>query len=101
MILLGTIEDFFTISGRGTVLMLKFSANADPKLKYRVGDEIELRGTNGLAIDTRIRGLEWFKPIKPRPLGTNIGILLPKDIDPASLSKEMEIWLVREPGESA
>lgn len=98
MILLGTIEDFFTISGRGTVIASAFSDGLEPNFKFYVGDEIQLHSADSLSLNTKIKGIEFLKRIKPGPLGTNMGILLSKDIDPRGLSKGMEIWLVRDEG---
>lgn len=95
MILLGTVDDVFHISGRGSVVSLDFSESVDPSLKFRVGEEIQLRTPDGLVVEARIRGIEHLKPlVRRKPV--NIGLLLPLDVNHEHLSKGMEIWLLRD-----
>jgi hypothetical protein len=95
MILLGTVDDVFHISGRGSVVSLDFSEFLDPILRFRAGDEIQLRARDGFVVQTKIRGIEHLKPIMRRKT-VNIGLLLPSDVNHEHLSKGMEIWLVRD-----
>ena len=98
MILLGTIEDVFTISSRGTVLIPVFSECLDPQLIFRVGDEIQVRDAGGMILGTQIRGIEFLSREQTHRRPMNIGILLPKDTDGTALRRGLEIWLVRDDG---
>ena len=95
MILLGTVDDVFTISGRGTVISFDFAESLDPNLKFRVGDRIELRISGQPGLQSEIRGIEHLRPIVRRK-PVNLGLLLPLDVNPQKLAKGMEIWLLRE-----
>lgn len=90
MVLLGKVKDVIRISGRGVVLVPEFG---DSRVRFRVGELIEIRAQKGPIMETRIRGIEHLRPLqewKPR----SIGILL-EDDQPA-LSIGMEIWLNRD-----
>jgi len=69
-----TVEDVFSIKGRGTVVTGKIESGT-----IKVGDEITIQGNNG---DKKavVTGIEMFrKTMSQANVGDNIGILL-KDI---------------------
>jgi hypothetical protein len=90
MILLGAVKDSFSITGRGTTLVLDWASR---DLKFHIGDEVELRTLEGQKIRSRIKCFSHLRPARPQthddygiqledpepqvPLGTVI-CLLPK-----------------------
>ncbi|WOX79397.1 elongation factor Tu [Candidatus Shikimatogenerans bostrichidophilus] len=66
-----SIEDIFTITGRGTVCTGKIETGT-----IKIGDQIQCIGMNKI-IDTTITGIEMFKKILDKgEAGDNVGILL-------------------------
>ena len=55
-----TVEDTFSIRGRGLVLVPGIVPEGDER--FRVGDRITLRRPDGSSIDTQIGGLELLDP---------------------------------------
>ena len=66
-----TVEDVFSIKGRGTVVTGKIESGT-----IKVGDEIAIQGQNG-AKRTVVAGVEMFrKTMSQANAGDNVGILL-------------------------
>jgi elongation factor Tu len=69
-----TVEDVFSIKGRGTVVTGRIETGT-----IKVGDEIAVQGRNGQK-RTTVSGLEMFrKTMDQATAGDNVGLLL-KDI---------------------
>jgi len=69
-----TVEDVFSIKGRGTVVTGKIESGT-----IKVGDEIAIQGKNGEK-RTIVTGVEMFrKTMSQANAGDNVGILL-KDV---------------------
>jgi elongation factor Tu len=69
-----TVEDVFSIKGRGTVVTGKIESGT-----IKVGDEISIQGKNGEK-KTIVSGIEMFrKTMSQANAGDNVGLLL-KDI---------------------
>jgi hypothetical protein len=94
----GNSQDLVRISTHpgGVVLVPKYSEEGRGTtlvdLGYRVGDSIELRWAEGIAIKERIKGLEHFRPMKdwmPREYGMLIE-------DHPEILVGMQIWPVRD-----
>jgi len=76
-----TVEDVFSIKGRGTVVTGRIETGT-----VRVGDEITIQGRNG---EKRIivSGIEMFrKTMNQAGTGDNVGLLL-KDVDRADVQQ--------------
>lgn len=66
-----TVEDIFSIKGRGTVVTGKIESGT-----IKVGDEIIIQGKNGEK-KTTVTGVEMFrKMLDQAKAGDNVGILL-------------------------
>lgn len=66
-----TVEDVFSIKGRGTVLTGKIESGT-----LKVGDEISIQGKNGEK-RTIVTGVEMFRKMMSQAnAGDNVGILL-------------------------
>jgi len=69
-----TVEDVFSIKGRGTVVTGKIESGT-----IKVGDEVAIQGKNGEK-RTIVTGVEMFrKTMSQANAGDNVGILL-KDV---------------------
>jgi len=69
-----TVEDVFSIKGRGTVVTGKIESGT-----IQVGDEISIQGKSGEK-KTTVTGLEMFrKTLSQAKAGDNVGLLL-KDV---------------------
>jgi elongation factor Tu len=69
-----TVEDVFSIKGRGTVVTGKVESGT-----LKVGDEVSIQGKNGER-KTIVTGIEMFrKTMSQANAGDNVGLLL-KDI---------------------
>lgn len=67
-----TVEDTFTITGRGTVIVGKVESGA-----VAVGDEVILLRLDGSSRKVIVTGIEQFRKIKDRAVaGDNVGLLL-------------------------
>lgn len=67
-----TVQDVFTITGRGTVVTGMVEAG-----EVSVGDVVQLRRTNGVCSNVTITGLEVFrKMLDTATAGMNVGILV-------------------------
>lgn len=67
-----TVEDVFTITGRGTVITGRVEAGA-----VSVGDTVTLRRTDGSERQVAVAGIEMFRKMKDVAVeGENVGILL-------------------------
>ena len=76
-----TVEDVFSIKGRGTVVTGKIETGT-----IKIGDEITIQGRNG---EKRIivSGIEMFcKTMNQAGTGDNVGLLL-KDVDRADVQQ--------------
>jgi hypothetical protein len=89
LVFLSTVEDTFSVSGRGCVLV-----PADPRssldFRLRAKDPIQLRTPDGRILDTYVAGIELLcRPaVKDR-----MAFLLPKDVTKQDIPKGTEIWL--------
>jgi hypothetical protein len=82
------VQDVFSVSGRGTVLVLPDNWGTD--LQIRVGEKIQLRTPDGRVFDTQINGVEFVK----RAAGACVaGIILPREISRSDIPETTEIWL--------
>jgi len=85
-----SVEDVFTITGRGTVATGRVERG-----KIKVNDEAEIVGLQEEPIDTTITGLEMFrKVLDEAEAGDNIGALL-RGIDKEDIERGM---VIAEPG---
>ena len=67
-----TIEDVFTITGRGTVATGRIETGV-----ANTGDSVDIIGTGGKKLTSTITGVEMFRKILNRgEAGDNVGILL-------------------------
>ena len=67
-----TVEDVFTITGRGTVVVGRIASGS-----ISVGDRITLKRTNGYSCSVTIAGIEMFRKIlNTAKEGDNVGLLL-------------------------
>jgi len=76
-----TIEDVFSISGRGTVVTGKVESGT-----IKVGDAVEISGGTGSPVKSKVTGIEMFRKITDTAkAGDNIGCLLqgvnPQDVE--------------------
>jgi elongation factor Tu len=71
-----TVEDVFSIKGRGTVATGKIESGT-----LRVGDKVRIRLQNGgIGKTAGVSGLEMFRKTRPEAAaGDNVGVLL-KDV---------------------
>jgi elongation factor Tu len=76
-----TVEDVFSIKGRGTVATGKIESGT-----LRVGDEVRItRQNGGIGKTAKVSGLEMFrKTAKEAAAGDNVGVLL-KDVAKSDL----------------
>jgi hypothetical protein len=58
VLLIAKVESFFTLTGRGAVIVPIWLSD----LRVKVGDPVQLRSPNGRVKDTRIAGVELLKP---------------------------------------
>ena len=66
-----TVEDVFSIKGRGTVVTGKIESGT-----VKVGDEIVIQGKSG-EVKTTVTGIEMFrKAMSQASAGDNVGLLL-------------------------
>jgi elongation factor Tu len=77
-----TIEDVFSIHGRGTVVTGKVESGT-----IKVGDTVEITGGTGSSVKSKVTGIEMFRKITDTAkAGDNIGCLLqgvnPQDVEP-------------------
>ncbi len=78
-----TVEDTFTIRGRGTILVPGIVPEGDGR--FRIGDALRLRRPNGSEVEATIDGIECFNV----PQGTYpIVVGLPKSDVPLGT----EVW---------
>ncbi|MBO5228765.1 MAG: hypothetical protein J6B39_07215 [Lachnospiraceae bacterium] len=67
-----TVQDVFTITGRGTVITGRVEAGA-----VHVGETVTLRRLNGATSNVTVTGIEQFRKIcESAKAGENVGILL-------------------------
>lgn len=67
-----TVEDVFTITGRGTVITGKVESGT-----VTVGDQVTLRRVDGSTREVTVAGLEMFrKMLNTAEQGDNVGLLL-------------------------
>ncbi len=67
-----TVEDVFTITGRGTVITGKVESGT-----VTVGDQVTLRRADGSTREVTVAGLEMFrKMLNTAEQGDNVGLLL-------------------------
>ena len=77
-----SIEDVFTITGRGTVVSGKVERG-----KVKVGDTVQIVGLNNEILTTEVTGVEMFRQTSEEAtVGDNAGILL-KDITRAQVQR--------------
>jgi elongation factor Tu len=81
-----SIEDVFTITGRGTVATGRIETGV-----INTGDEVEILGMQEEALKTTITGVEMFRKILDRgEAGDNVGLLL-RGIDKKDIRRGMVI----------
>ncbi|MGB1074666.1 MAG: elongation factor Tu [Flavobacteriales bacterium] len=81
-----SIEDVFTITGRGTVATGRIETGV-----INTGDEVEILGMQEEALTTTITGVEMFRKILDRgEAGDNVGLLL-RGIDKKDIRRGMVI----------
>jgi elongation factor Tu len=81
-----SIEDVFTITGRGTVATGRIETGV-----INTGDEVEILGMQEEALRTTITGVEMFRKILDRgEAGDNVGLLL-RGIDKKDIRRGMVI----------
>ena len=67
-----TVEDVFTITGRGTVIVGHVASGA-----VKVGDTVTLHRTNGSTCQVTVAGIEMFRKILDTAFeGDHVGLLL-------------------------
>ena len=67
-----TVEDVFTITGRGTVIVGRVASGS-----VSVGDTVTLKRTNGSSSNVTVAGIEMFrKMLNTAKEGDNVGLLL-------------------------
>ncbi len=78
-----TVEDIFSIRGRGTVVVGKIESGS-----LRVGDKIRItRQNGGIGNTSVVSGLEMFrKTLKEATAGDSVGVLL-KDVAKGDLQR--------------
>lgn len=77
-----TVQDVFTITGRGTVVTGMVEAG-----QVSVGDVVQLRRVNGECRNVTIGGLEVFrKMLDTATVGMNVGILV-RDVTKEDISR--------------
>ncbi len=81
-----SVEDVFTITGRGTVATGRIETGV-----INTGDEIDILGLNAEDMKSTITGVEMFRKILDRgEAGDNVGLLL-RGIDKADIKRGMVI----------
>ena len=88
MILLSTVDDTFTVSSRGCVLVLA----TEHDFSVRAFDPIQLRRPDGQTVNTHIASIEML--CGPQ-VHCRLALLLPKEI--AGVPKGTEVWVNKEP----
>lgn len=88
---LAQVEDTFSITGRGLVLV---PAEFAEDFRIRVGTPIQLRTPAGHLINTRITGVELLKMKPPTPC--RMAIMVTGDVARESVPSGTEIWYLRE-----
>jgi hypothetical protein len=63
------ITESFFIKSRGLVLVLSYEKDADPPIRVKLGDEVELICQDGERFRTQVKGLEICDP---RPMGETL-----------------------------
>ena len=67
-----TVEDVFTITGRGTVVVGRISSGS-----VSIGETVTLKRTNGYSCSVAVAGIEMFrKMLNTAKEGDNVGLLL-------------------------
>jgi hypothetical protein len=88
LILFAKVEDAFSISGRGCVIVFKFLSN----LNLRTRDPIQLRTPDGHVRDTHVAGIEIGSgPSRNR---SKFAIMMPPDIAKQDAPPGTEMWLL-------
>ena len=81
-----SVEDVFTITGRGTVATGRIETGI-----INTGDEIDILGLNAEGMKSTITGVEMFRKILDRgEAGDNVGLLL-RGIDKKDIKRGMVI----------
>lgn len=71
-----SIDDVFTITGRGTVITGEILRG-----KIKIGDDVQVIGMNNEIINTKVTGIEAFrKQIEEAKAGEEVGVLLDKNV---------------------
>jgi translation elongation factor EF-Tu-like GTPase len=83
--LLAKVDDVFTISGRGVVVVPIWLS----ELKIKVGDSVQLRTPGGQVRNTRIAGVEMAKQVG----GCRAAFMLARDIAKEDVVQGTEIWV--------
>jgi translation elongation factor EF-Tu-like GTPase len=92
LVFLSTVEDTFSISGRGCVVVPAVPRSS-LDFRLRAQDPIQLRTPDGRVLDTYVAGIEMIcgpKVVDP------IAFLLPENVTQQDVPKGTEIWLIQE-----
>jgi len=87
MILFSTVEQSFTVPGRGRIIVPATVTNSESIV--RNSDVIQLRHPNGTVIDTCIVSVELVKDRS----GSRLALLLPIELPIGDVAPGMEIWV--------
>ncbi len=79
-----TVEDTFTIRGRGTILVPGLAPEGDEH--FRIGDALRLVRADGSEVATAINGLDFFNPGPQGQIA--VVVALPKSEVPV----DTEVW---------
>lgn len=83
------VEDVFSISGRGCVVVPAIPQGLD--FRIRANDPIELRTPDGRVLSTHIASIEIAKTAK----GSRMVVMLPPDFGKEDVPKGTEVWFLR------
>ena len=99
LILFAKVEDAFSISGRGCVIVFKPLSDVN----LRVGTPIQLRTQDGQIKDTYVAGIErvTYSLLASLEDRSKVGIMLPREITKKDTPPGTEIWLLNSPGEKS
>ena len=81
-----TVEDTFTIEGRGVVLLPKLEPIDDER--FAAGDAIRIRRPDGTDLDTVMQGLEFMTTSND----SFLVIVLPKHIEQHDVPVGSNVW---------
>jgi translation elongation factor EF-Tu-like GTPase len=97
LVFLSIVEDTFSVSGRGCVLVPAVRRSS-LDFRLRAKDLIQLRTPDGHVLDTYVAGIEMLcgPAVKDR-----MAFLLPNNVTQHDVPKGTEIWLTQESSDSS